>query len=282
MPRGKYTCKILKEIRRQIAEANDIEFITSECQHKGDCLGTCPKCEAEVRYLDRQLRSRSLSGKAVAIAGISAGMLLMNGCASRSLQSEPNTTAIELSDEISIDEIEGEIDALDMSPQVNEETVQPEEITVRMGMTEECIVNEEEVTDSDEFLYIVGDTRPDSIKRPDYPNGNAEEVTEKIYDVAEKKAAFPGGDKALTEYLSKNIRYPQALPDNINGGTVIVKFVIDRNGKAKDPTVIKGVHPTLDREAQRVIFTLPTFSPAMYDGHPVSSYYTVPVTFTGK
>ena len=47
MARGKQTCKILKEIRRQIAEANDIEFITSECQYQGDCLGTCPKCEAE-------------------------------------------------------------------------------------------------------------------------------------------------------------------------------------------------------------------------------------------
>ena len=51
MARGKQTCKILKEIRRQIAEANDIEFITSECQYLGDCPGTCPKCEAEVRSL---------------------------------------------------------------------------------------------------------------------------------------------------------------------------------------------------------------------------------------
>ena len=45
MKRGKQTCRILKEIRRQIAEVNDIEFITSECQYQGDCLGTCPKCE---------------------------------------------------------------------------------------------------------------------------------------------------------------------------------------------------------------------------------------------
>ena len=63
MARGKQTCKILKEIRRQIAEANGIEFATSECRYKGDCLGTCPKCEAEVRYLEQQLRSRSLAGK---------------------------------------------------------------------------------------------------------------------------------------------------------------------------------------------------------------------------
>ncbi len=77
MARGKHTCKILKEIRRQIAEANGIEFVTSECRYKGDCLGTCPKCEAEVRYLEQQLRARSLAGKAVALAGISAASLAM-------------------------------------------------------------------------------------------------------------------------------------------------------------------------------------------------------------
>lgn len=77
MARGKQTCKILKEIRRQIAEANGIEFVTSECRYKGDCLGTCPKCESEVRYLEQQLRARSLAGKAVALAGISAASLAM-------------------------------------------------------------------------------------------------------------------------------------------------------------------------------------------------------------
>ena len=77
MIRGKQTCKILKEIRRQIAEANDIEFVTSECRYKGDCLGTCPKCEAEVRYLEQQLRKRQLAGRLVNLAGISAGAIAM-------------------------------------------------------------------------------------------------------------------------------------------------------------------------------------------------------------
>ena len=75
MARGKQTCKILKEIRRQIAEANDIEFITSECQHQGDCLGTCPKCEAEVRYLEQQLERKRRVGKAIALFGLSTGIL---------------------------------------------------------------------------------------------------------------------------------------------------------------------------------------------------------------
>ena len=75
MRRGKETCRILKEIRRQIADANDIEYITSECRFQGDCLGTCPKCEAEVQYLEQQLSARHAAGKAIALAGISAGLL---------------------------------------------------------------------------------------------------------------------------------------------------------------------------------------------------------------
>ena len=74
------TCKILKEIRRQIAEANDIEYVVEECQYKGDCLGTCPKCEAEVRYLEEQLHQRQLLGKAAMVAGISVGMFTLSSC----------------------------------------------------------------------------------------------------------------------------------------------------------------------------------------------------------
>ena len=72
--KGKKRCKILKEIRRQIAVNNDIEFVTSECKHQGDCLGTCPKCEAEVRYLERELEKRMKLGKAVAVAGLAVAL----------------------------------------------------------------------------------------------------------------------------------------------------------------------------------------------------------------
>ena len=115
MARGKQTCKILKEIRRQIAEANDIEFVTSECRHKGDCAGTCPKCEAEVRYLEQQLRARTLAGKAAVIAGISAGMMLMAGCggtpsASDTGTSQDDTTEVLMGDPpLSIEEFEDDI-----------------------------------------------------------------------------------------------------------------------------------------------------------------------------
>lgn len=76
MEKGKQTCKILKEIRKQIAEENDIELITSECTHKGDCAGTCPKCEAEVRYLERELEKRQRLGKVAVFAGLSLGTIV--------------------------------------------------------------------------------------------------------------------------------------------------------------------------------------------------------------
>ena len=63
--KGKHTCKILKDIRRQIAQENDIRLIIEECTYKGDCLGTCPRCEAEVRYLEEQLRKRQRDRKSV-------------------------------------------------------------------------------------------------------------------------------------------------------------------------------------------------------------------------
>ncbi|MBE6550536.1 MAG: hypothetical protein E7665_00235 [Ruminococcaceae bacterium] len=80
--KGKERCKILKEIRQRIADENDIRFVTEECRHKGDCLGTCPKCESELRYLERELEKRRKLGKSVAIAGLTASIALSTtGCA---------------------------------------------------------------------------------------------------------------------------------------------------------------------------------------------------------
>lgn len=73
--KGKERCRILKEIRQRIADENGIEFVTSECKHKGDCRGTCPKCESEVIYLERELAKRQRLGKSIAVAGIAATMV---------------------------------------------------------------------------------------------------------------------------------------------------------------------------------------------------------------
>ena len=71
---GKEKCRALKQIRKQIAENNDIKYAVDECKHKGKCKGTCPKCEAEVRYLERELEKKRATGHKVAIAGVSLGI----------------------------------------------------------------------------------------------------------------------------------------------------------------------------------------------------------------
>ena len=69
MRRGKKICETLKAIRHDIAVANEIDYQPTECKHEGDCAGTCPKCESETRWLEKQLRARQALGKAVTIAG---------------------------------------------------------------------------------------------------------------------------------------------------------------------------------------------------------------------
>ena len=83
MKRGKRICNTLKEVRMQVAKANDITYAPTECHHEGDCAGTCPKCEAEVRWLEQQLQLRRQLGKAVAVVGVSMGLAALTACESQ-------------------------------------------------------------------------------------------------------------------------------------------------------------------------------------------------------
>ena len=74
MAKGKSTCKLLKDIRQQIADANGISYQPKECHHEGDCAGTCPACEEEIRYLERELKVRKGNGFGMKVAGIAAGI----------------------------------------------------------------------------------------------------------------------------------------------------------------------------------------------------------------
>ena len=74
MGTGKEVCLILKGIRQKIADANGISYQPKECHHKGDCAGTCPACEAEIRYLERELKARKGNGFGMKVAGIAAGI----------------------------------------------------------------------------------------------------------------------------------------------------------------------------------------------------------------
>ena len=76
---GKNKCKILKEIRQKIADENDIAYVTSECKYQGECSGTCPRCEAELQYLENELKKRQQKGIRIALAGVAAAVVVSAG-----------------------------------------------------------------------------------------------------------------------------------------------------------------------------------------------------------
>lgn len=77
MKNGRRTCEVLKEVRRKVAQENNIALTERECTFEGDCRGTCPYCEAEVRYLERELQRRKALGRAVAVAGLAVSSMMM-------------------------------------------------------------------------------------------------------------------------------------------------------------------------------------------------------------
>ncbi len=260
MARGKQTCKILKEIRRQIAEANGIEFATSECRYKGDCLGTCPKCEAEVRYLEQQLRARSLAGKAVALASISAGMILMSGCSGTSsnqssykLQGEPETSVeqIKVTDTIE----EGELPAI--------------EDPISCLTSEINGVKEGEISNEPEFIVTQGDVAME----PEYDTDE-----NKIYNVVEQMPEYPGGQAALLKFIVDNLRYPEEMVGCFQG-SVRVRFYVDTLGHVCDPQIVRGLDSALDSEVLRVVRLFPDFIPGQHEGEKVNVYMNLPISF---
>ena len=90
---------------------------------------------------------------------------------------------------------------------------------------------------------------------------------------------FPGGQAALMQYLAKNIKYPTIAQENGTQGRVIVQFVVNKDGSIVDAKVVRSVDPYLDKEALRVINTMPKWKPGMQRGKPVRVKFTVPVMF---
>ena len=101
----------------------------------------------------------------------------------------------------------------------------------------------------------------------------------KVYDIAEVKPQYPGGEAEMLNYIMSQIRYPKdAFAANIQG-RVILQFVVKKDGSVGDVKVVRGIDKSLDNEAVRVIKTLKKFTPAMIGGKPVSTWYTIPVAF---
>ena len=111
------------------------------------------------------------------------------------------------------------------------------------------------------------------------PPAPKEEVTNKVFDVVEVMPSYPGGQGALLSYLSTHVKYPVVAQENGVQGRVTVSFVVERDGSITDVHVVRSVDPSLDREAARVVSSMPNWQPGKQNGSAVRVKFNVPVQF---
>ena len=274
MAKGKQTCKILKEIRKQIAAENDIEFVTSECTHKGDCLGTCPKCEAEVRYLERELEKRQRLGKAAIFAGMTIGTAI-TAASCGPLISPPNgmmenpRDTIVAADTISNDSVEEPV-------LLEGDVMAPEPDTMKAEKKKVTCKNEEPLAipgDVVVFEAIEGEM-PEI-----FPEVGEVEGESDVYQIVEQMPEFPGGEAELYHYISKNIRYSQEAKEKGIQGRVFIGFIVEKDGRISNVRNLRGVDSELDAEAIRVVKSMPKWKPGKHNGEFVRVSYQIPILF---
>lgn len=288
MTRGKTICNVLKAIRQKIADANNIPYSTRECHFGGECLGTCPACENELTYIQRQLQLRRMAGKAVMLVGLSAGMASLTACGSGKSQAIATdsdtieamelgkvrpTKKAEMRDDGSYDGIiplkddhSLPVKRVKSSIKFVPPTTQP---TKRAGKRKA-----KQPAEACQPLQIVGE-----VAAPPFPLPDSSAVSEddRIFGIVEEMPSFPGGPQALMEYLKDNVHYPPT--GDCVQGRVIVSFVVEKDGSITDVKTVRSVDPAFDREAERVVKAMPKWMPGKQNGILVRTRYNVPVTF---
>lgn len=243
MTRGRHICDTLKDIRRRIAQANDIKYEPRQCHHEGECAGTCPACEAEVRYLEQQLDQRRRTGKKVAVAGIAVGMVGLTAACGVGRIIQPPLAGIPM--------------------------MPPDYTQTDVSMAADSTNAAQPATDKAEEapLRVSSDTLQ--------PLKAEEKV---MAGVVEEMPSFPGGDQALMDYIKTNLRYP----DECVLGRVIVTFTVECDGSISHAQVVKSLSEACDKEALRLVNAMPKWKPGKLLDKVVSTKFTLPVIFKSE
>ena len=242
MKQGRHTCNTLKAIRKQIAEANEIEYEPVECTHEGDCAGTCPACEAEVRYLESELIKRGRLGKKVAVVGIAAGMASLASCG---------------------------IGRIIQPPLAGIPVMPTDSTSQNLALAADTTQNSKE-----ELIFEVVGIPPMPICTDTLRPMKAGETA--LEGIVEEAAHFRGGEAALQEYLKANIRYPDG--EDVQG-RVVVSFNIGKDGSISNAKVVKSLSPAYDKEALRLVKAMPKWHPGKQLGQAVDTKYVLPIIF---
>lgn len=181
-------------------------------------------------------------------------------------------------------------------PEVEE--VLPEEVLNTVKVTELAIVDDSEVTKDDEIKTREELTQTETAFGAKNFDEGTDDVTvvreiknevvveekkkpepEKIFTAVEEQPSFPGGTAAMYKFLSENIHYPEMAAQNNIQGRVTVQFVVEKDGSIGEVKVVRGKDPDLDKEAVRVVKSMPKFTPGKMNGQAVRVWYTLPVNF---
>jgi protein TonB len=111
------------------------------------------------------------------------------------------------------------------------------------------------------------------------PESEDDSSEDDLYINVDKRAIFPGGHIKMAAFIKENLKYPEDAANYSIQGRVIVKFVVEEDGSISDIKVVRGVHPSLDAEAVRVVKLMPKWQPAERGGKPVRSRFNFPVYF---
>ena len=225
---------------------------------------------------------------ALLIVGLAAALLYLGlqlqkmGEANKKVE---NTQAVELAKLQTEKKKEAKVEKKEVIRQEPEKVV--EQVKSSVKFTAPVIKKDEEVKEEDEIKLdevqksdkAVGAAvlkAKEDIAAPEPPK-HVEET--KVFTVVEQMPMFPGGDAALMSYLANNIHYPTVAAENGVQGRVVVGFVVERDGSITDVRILRGVDPSLDREAMRVVKSMPRWTPGKQNGSAVRVKYQVPVAF---
>ena len=171
----------------------------------------------------------------------------------------------------------------------------PPELKSTIKFTPPVVKKDEEVRDEDEMKTqqeltetkvqisvadVKGKDDGSGVDIADLPDNKViVAAKEEIFTHVEQMPQYPGGDKEMMAYLSRNIKYPVIAQEQGIQGTVVLRFVVGKSGEVTDVTVMRSLDPSCDKEAIRVVKSMPKWVPGKQNGNPVLVYYTLPVRF---
>ena len=270
---GKKVCASLKQVRKQIADANDIPYEVTECKHQGNCKGTCPKCEAELRYIENQLSLRRAAGLAVSIVGLSLGVATTFASCSAQQPTQPSEPVQPVSPSM-LEETEGEIilDGDVCAPVSEPEPAQSHKPSDqrKIEVPEFMVCGEDDTTNVEEIEIL-------SVEEYGPSEGEAGDPNT-IFTVVEEEPEYPGGSVALMEFIRTNLRWP-FNPEECISGRVTLSFVIEKDGSITDIRELRSPDSRATEEAIRVVKLMPKWKPGKMRGQNVRVVYMLPITF---